>query len=125
MMTWLAVAIGGALGAMGRYGVTLYTFPLLANRFPSATLTVNVIGSLLIGVCYVLIIEKGVIAPEYRNWLMAGFLGAFTTFSTFALDAVTLWQNGHGQLAALYVATSVVACIAAVALGIHCTLRLL
>ncbi|MAZ87896.1 MAG: fluoride efflux transporter CrcB [Cellvibrionaceae bacterium] len=124
-MTWLAVALGGALGAMGRYGVTLYTFPILANRFPLATFSVNIVGSLLIGICYVLIIEKGVIAPELRNWLMAGFLGAFTTFSTFALDAVTLWQNGHAQLAAIYVVASVAACIAAVAAGIHCTLRLL
>ncbi len=124
-MTWLAVALGGALGAMGRYAVTLYTFPMLANRFPLATLSVNILGSLLIGICYVLIIEKGVLTPELRNWLMAGFLGAFTTFSTFALDAVTLWQNGHTQLAATYVVASVVACIAAVAVGIHCTLRLL
>jgi len=124
-MSWLAVAIGGALGAMGRYAVTLYTFPILANRFPLATLSVNILGSLLIGICYVLIIEKGVIDPEYRNLLMAGFLGAFTTFSTFALDAVTLWQNGHGQLAAIYVAVSVAACIVAVAAGIHCTLRIL
>ncbi len=124
-MSWLAVALGGALGAMGRYAVTLYTFPILANRFPLATFSVNVLGSLLIGVCYVLIIEKGALAPELRNWMMAGFLGAFTTFSTFALDAVTLWQNGHGQLATIYVAASVAACIAAVAVGINCTLRLL
>lgn len=123
-MAWLAVALGGAVGAMGRYAVTIYTFPVLANRFPLATLTVNIIGSLLIGVCYVLIIEKSVLAPEWRNWLMAGFLGAFTTFSTFALDAVTLWQNGHGQLALIYVAISVCACILAVATGIECTLRL-
>lgn len=122
-MNWLAVALGGALGAMGRYAITVYTFPLLANRFPIATLSVNLLGSFLIGVCYVLIIEKSAIAPEYRNWLMAGFLGAFTTFSTFALDAVTLWQNGHPQLAAIYVIASVAGCILAVAAGIQCTLR--
>jgi CrcB protein len=123
-MTWIAIAIGGALGAMARYGVTLYTFPVLANRFPLATLTVNVSGCLLMGICYGLIIEKGVLPPEWRNLLMTGFLGAFTTFSAFALDAVALWQNGHGQLALLYVAISVCACVLAVVLGIHCTQRL-
>ncbi|NIB41166.1 fluoride efflux transporter CrcB [Pseudomaricurvus alkylphenolicus] len=122
-MQWLAVAIGGALGAMGRYAITIYTFPLLANRFPLGTLTANVLGSLLIGICYVLIIEKGSLAPEWRNWLMAGFLGALTTFSTFALDAVNLWQNGHAQTAAFYVVVSLVACLLAVAAGIHLTLR--
>ncbi|GAB3107195.1 fluoride efflux transporter CrcB [Pseudomaricurvus hydrocarbonicus] len=109
---------------MGRFAVTAYTFPLLANRFPLGTLTVNVLGSLLMGVCYVLIIEKSVLSPEWRNLLMTGFLGAFTTFSTFALDAVTLWQNGHGQLALIYIAISVCACVLAVAVGIECTLRL-
>lgn len=123
-MIWLAVAIGGAIGAMGRYGVTAYLFPVMANRFPLGTLTANVVGSLLMGVCYALIIEKGVLAPEWRNLLMTGFLGAFTTFSTFSLDAVTLWQNGYGQLALIYVAISVCACVLAVTLGIECTLRL-
>lgn len=123
-MIWLAVAIGGAIGALGRYGVTAYMFPVMANRFPLGTLTANVVGSLLMGICYALIIEKGVISPEWRNLLMTGFLGAFTTFSTFALDAVTLWQNGYGQLALIYVAISVCACVLAVALGIECTLRL-
>ncbi|WP_439134560.1 fluoride efflux transporter CrcB [Pseudomaricurvus sp.] len=123
-MIWLAVAIGGAIGALGRYSVTAYLFPVMANRFPLGTLTANVVGSLLMGICYVLIIEKGVIAPEWRNLLMTGFLGAFTTFSTFSLDAVTLWQNGYGQLALIYVAISVCACVLAVALGIECTLRL-
>ncbi len=123
-MTWLAVAIGGALGAMGRYGVTTYMFPVMANRFPLGTLTVNVLGSLLMGVFYVLIIEKSVLGAEWRNWAMAGFLGAFTTFSTFALDAVTLWQNGHGTLALSYLLLSVVACVIAVALAIEGTSRL-
>ena len=124
-MIWLSVAIGGALGAMGRYTVTAHLFPVMANRFPLGTLCVNVLGSLLIGICYVLIIEKGVLAPEWRNWLMTGFLGAFTTFSTFALDAVTLWQNGHGTVAVTYMVTNVVGCLLAAAAGLYLTTKLI
>jgi CrcB protein len=123
-MQWIAIAVGGAIGAMGRFAVTAYAFPVMANRFPAGTLAVNVIGSFLIGVCYILIIEKGSLAPEWRNWLMAGFLGAFTTFSTFALDAVNLWQNGHGTTALVYVVISVLGSIAAVVLAMQLTLKL-
>ena len=118
-MHWLAVALGGALGALGRYAVTNYTYSLMENRFPLGTLVVNVLGSLLIGICYVVIIEKGLIDPAWRNVLMAGFLGAFTTFSTFSLDALILWQNGHTVTALFYVAASVLTCLAAVALAVY------
>lgn len=111
-MQWLAVAIGGALGAMGRFGVNAALFPLFSERFPLGTLVVNVIGSVLMGVCYVLIIEKGVLPAELRNLLMVGFLGAFTTFSTFSLDTLALWQNGHLALAAAYIASNIVLCLA-------------
>ena len=123
-MQWLAVALGGALGAMGRFAVTGYAFPLFENRFPLGTLIVNVVGSFLIGVLYVLIIEKGILPAEWRNFAMAGFLGAFTTFSTFSLDALNLWQNGHGAVAAGYVLGSVVLCLAAVALSVNLSLKL-
>ncbi len=124
-MQWLAVAIGGALGAMGRYAVTGYAYPLFENRFPLGTLIVNVLGSLLMGVFYVLIIERGILPAEWRNFLMAGFLGAFTTFSTFSLDALNLWQNGHVTAAFGYVALSVFTSLVAVALSVNLTLKLL
>lgn len=111
-MQWLAVALGGALGAMGRFAVNAVIFPVFSDRFPLGTLIVNVVGSLLMGVCYVLIIERGVLPPELRNLLMVGFLGAFTTFSTFSLDTLALWQNGHLALAAAYVVLNVVLCLA-------------
>ena len=114
-MQWLAVALGGALGAMGRFAVNAAVFPLFAGRFPLGTLIVNVIGSILMGVCYVLIIERGVLPAEMRNLLMAGFLGAFTTFSTFSLDTLALWQNGHLALAAAYIALNIVLCLAGTA----------
>lgn len=124
-MQWLAVAMGGAVGAMARYAITVYLFPLAGNRFPVGTLTANLVGSLLMGVLYVLIIEKGSLPAEARNWLMVGFLGALTTFSTFALDAVTLWQNGHSTLALSYALISVFACIFAVAAGMQFALKFL
>ncbi|MEJ2442045.1 MAG: fluoride efflux transporter CrcB [Exilibacterium sp.] len=123
-MQWLAVALGGALGALGRYWVSVFTYPIMENRFPLATLIVNVIGSFLIGVFYVLIIEKGLIDPAWRNVLMAGFLGAFTTFSTFSLDALNLWQNGHTVTALIYIGLSVVAGLVSVAVAVHFSLRI-
>lgn len=124
-MQWLAIAIGGAFGAMGRFAVTAYLFPVAAQRFPLGTFTANLLGCFLMGILYVLVIEKGVIDPYWRNWLMTGFLGAFTTFSTFALDAVTLWQNGHGTVALIYVLSSLLCSILAVSLAMYLTLRLI
>ena len=120
-MQWLAVALGGALGAMGRFAVNAAIFPLFSGRFPLGTLIVNVVGSLLMGVCYVLIIERGVLPAELRNLLMVGFLGAFTTFSTFSLDTLALWQNGHLLLALAYVLASVVLSLGGIATAIYFT----
>ncbi|WP_461480638.1 fluoride efflux transporter CrcB [Porticoccus sp.] len=110
-MQWLMVALGGALGAMGRFAVNAVIFPVMGGRFPMGTLVVNVAGSILMGLFYVLIIERGVLPAEMRNLVMVGFLGAFTTFSTFSLDSLALWQNGHLALAAAYVALNLVLCL--------------
>lgn len=111
-MQWLSVALGGALGAMARFGVNALVYPVAVGKFPLGTLLVNVLGSIIIGICYVLIIERGVLPAELRNILMVGFLGAFTTFSTFSLDALSLWQNGHLVTGLLYVLGSVILCLA-------------
>jgi CrcB protein len=97
---------------MGRFAVNAAIFPMFGGRLPMGTLVVNVLGSILMGLCYVLIIERGVLPAELRNLLMVGFLGAFTTFSTFSLDTLALWQNGHFALAAAYVVLNVVLCLA-------------
>ena len=120
-MNWIAVAIGGALGAMARYGVSTLVFDASSQRFPYATLSVNVLGSFLIGILFVLIVEKGLLPPEMRSILMVGFLGAFTTFSTFSLDALGLWQNGHLLLALVYALGTVVLCLAAISLAVWLT----
>ncbi len=124
-MQWLAVALGGAVGAMGRYALLVWLYPVTGNRFPLGTFTANLVGCFLVGICYVLIVEKAVLSPEWRLWLMIGFLGALTTFSTFSLDALILWQNGHGLTALLYVLATVFGCLLAVALSVALTHRLL
>ena len=120
-MNWIAIAIGGALGAMARYGVSTLVFDASAQRFPYATLSVNVLGSFAMGFLFVIIAEKAMLPPEMRSMLMVGFLGAFTTFSTFSLDALGLWQNGHLLMALVYALGTVVLCLAAVCLGVWLT----
>jgi fluoride exporter len=120
-MQWLVVAAGGALGAMARFGVNSLMFPLLGNRFPLGTLLVNVAGSVLMGVFYVLIIERGILPAALRDLLMVGFIGAFTTFSAFSLDTLALWQNGHLALAGAYVFLSIVLCLAGTLVAIVLT----
>ena len=120
-MNWIAIAIGGALGAMARYGVNPLVFDASAQRFPYATLSVNVLGSFAMGFLFVIIAEKAMLPPVMRSMLMVGFLGAFTTFSTFSLDALGLWQNGHLLMALVYALGTVVLCLAAVCLGVWLT----
>ena len=117
-MHWLAVAIGGALGAMARYAVSTWIFNATSHKFPYATLTVNVLGSFVMGILFVIIVERAALPAEMRGLLMIGFLGAFTTFSTFSLDALGLWQNGHLFLAMVYVLATVVLCIVAISCAI-------
>ena len=117
-MHWLMVALGGALGAVLRFAVTRWEQQwFLAASWPVATFTVNVLGSLGIGVCYVVIVEQAALPEEWRYPLMAGFLGALTTFSTFALEAVTLLEGGRPMAAAGYVLASVLLCLFGCILG--------
>ena len=102
------VALGGGAGAALRHLVGLASLRALGTGFPAGTLIVNVLGSLLMGVLIEWLARRG--AP-LRPLLATGFLGGFTTFSTFSLDAVALWERGEGGVAALYV-------VASVALGI-------
>lgn len=121
MIHLVAVACGGAIGALARYGVNGLIYPVLGHRFPLSTLVINVSGSILMGILYVLVVEKALLPAEMRNFLMVGFLGAFTTFSTFSLDALALWQNGHLLLAIGYILASVVLCLLGIALAIFLT----
>ena len=120
-MSYFAVAFGGALGALCRYWMYNTWTKLAENQFPYVTLMVNVAGSLLIGVAFVLLVERNHIGLEWRNVINVGFLGAFTTFSTFSLDALGLIEQGQVSLAFIYIMSSVVICILAAWLGITIT----
>ncbi|MEJ6773585.1 MAG: fluoride efflux transporter CrcB [Porticoccaceae bacterium] len=124
-MHWIAVAVGGAFGAVARYAISTWIFDSTSHKFPYATLSVNVLGSFVMGIFFVLILEKGLLPPEWRGVLMIGFLGAFTTFSTFSLDALGLWQNGHLFLALVYALGTVVLCLAAITIAVWLTRLLL
>lgn len=117
MVYSLAVAAGGALGAVSRYWLMLWVSDQGGMRFPWGTLLVNVLGSCAIGVLYVLISERMVLTEQWRALLVVGYLGAFTTFSTFSLDALLLLQEGRVLPALAYVGTSVLLCLAGAWLG--------
>ena len=120
----LAVAIGGALGALSRYWVVAVVSRLLERSFPYGTLVVNIAGSFFIGICYVLIVERLNVATEWQAVIMVGFIGAFTTFSTFSLEALVLIQEGRVPVALVYIFSSVIVCILAVAAGMWLTRQL-
>jgi len=113
-----AIAVGGAAGALLRFFMSNGVYKMLGRDFPYGTLAVNVLGSLLIGVLFILLIEKLAVAAEWRAGLMVGLLGAFTTFSTFSLETFSLLEDGAFLKAGLNVFLSVVLCLAATWLGI-------
>lgn len=109
----MPVALGGALGACARYAVGLWATRVLGTSYPWGTLLVNVAGSLLIGLALPLLARH----DAARLLFVTGFLGAFTTFSTFSADTLTLLQSGRTGTALGYAAGSVAAGLAAAALG--------
>ncbi|MQX37002.1 fluoride efflux transporter CrcB [Roseospira navarrensis] len=113
----IAVAAGGAVGAIARYTVTSAVPRWLGHGFPWGTVVVNVAGSLLMGLLIDIMARRWSAPPEARVFLVTGVLGAFTTFSTFSLDVVTLYERGALMAAALYVAGSVIAGVLALFAG--------
>ena len=114
----LAIAVGGAAGALFRYWLSGAVYALTGRGFPYGTLAVNVIGSLLMGMFYVLLVERVADAAPYRAFLMIGVLGAFTTFSTFSLETLQLVENGAVVKAGLNVAMTVALCLAGCWVGL-------
>ncbi len=115
---WLAVGAGGALGAMARHGVSRAAMHLMGPAFPWGTLTVNALGSFLMGVMIVWLARHEPQTSAMRAFLTVGILGAFTTFSTFALDAVTLSKDRSLTIAGVYVAASIILSIGGLAAGL-------
>lgn len=119
MQPYLAIALGGALGSVLRFAMNEAVSARFGRAFPWGTLSINLIGSFLIGLLAVLLIERWDVSPALRLGLMVGVLGGFTTFSSFSLEVVNLAQNGALLRATLYVLASVSVCVLAAAAGIH------
>lgn len=117
--TYLWVALGSGVGGAARLLCSDIAERLVGIGFPWGTLSVNVLGSLLIGVAAALVVPAGRLEPggAMQQFLMVGILGGYTTFSAFSLQTLDLARNGHLGKAAGYVAASVVLCLLAVAVG--------
>ena len=123
MTEFLAIALGGAVGALLRWGIMLGMTNVLRESFSFGTLLVNVVGSLLIGIAFVCLVERiqteGIAAsPAFKSAVMIGVLGAFTTFSPFSLQTLEMLIDGRWMAGSRYVISSVVLCLLATALGI-------
>ena len=116
IQTLLHVALGGAIGASGRYLTGVAATRVFGTGFPWGTLIVNVVGSFLMGVIVVALAHLS--ATRFGPFLMTGVLGGFTTFSAFSLDAVTLWERGAVLPAVAYLAGSVILSLAALVAGL-------
>ena len=116
-MALVYVALGGAAGAVARYGVSGWVYALFSDSFPWGTLVVNVAGSLVLGLALAWF-EGSMLSPELKRALTVGFLGAFTTFSTFAYEAVALVQDGEWVRAGGYAFGSLLLGMAAVLAGL-------
>lgn len=117
MIQLLWVGLGGFLGAILRFQISLWAHRWVAGPFPIGTLVVNLMGCFLIGVLMTRV-DQGAFSPETRVFLGAGFLGALTTFSTFGYETFDLLRDGQPGLAAASVLANVVVGLAAVWLGV-------
>lgn len=115
----LAVALGGALGSVGRYWLSAQVNTWLGvGGFPWGTLSVNVVGSFLIGFVLIMLQEWLHADSHWRLLLVVGFLGGFTTFSTFSWDTYSLWMQGKYLIAGVNMTVSLVLCVVGTGLGV-------
>lgn len=112
------IATGGAIGALLRFWMSQGVYTVLGRGFPYGTLSVNVIGSLIMGVLYVFLYERMDISAEIRAALVIGLLGAFTTFSTFSIETINLLEAGEVMKAMLNILLSVSLCLVACWFGV-------
>ena len=116
-MIWAALAAAGALGALARYGVSLAALRWLPAGFPWGTLLVNLAGCFLLGALAELTLDKFALPPETRVVIGTGFLGAFTTFSTFGVETLRALEAGHWGVAVGNVAANVILGVGLAAAG--------
>ena len=113
----LAIGLGGFLGAIGRYWISGLA-QRIGNHFPYGTLSVNVLGSFILGLFATLFLEKMMVNQELRLFLLVGLLGAFTTYSTFSLETLNLMRSGAWMFAGLNILANVVGTLIAVWAGV-------
>jgi len=118
-MTLLSIACFAVLGAFARYGQTLFVQGVLGREFPFATLSINVLGSFLMGLLFFLTLERLTIPPALRTGILTGGLGAYTTFSTFSLESMNLLEQGEAFKAVVYIVGSCVLSISAAVFGAY------
>jgi CrcB protein len=122
MQAFLLVGAGGAIGAMARHGFVIFVARFWQGTFPLAILLVNIVGAVVMGITIGLLARfLPAWQEEARLFLAVGVLGGFTTFSSFSLDTIILIERGEMAQAALYVALSVVVCLAGLYLGLLIT----
>ena len=114
----LSIAAGGACGALLRYWISTGVHGLLGRDFPYGTFVVNVLGSALMGAGYVVLFERLAVTEALRAALLIGLLGAFTTFSTFSIETLTLVEEGEPWKAIVNTVLSVVCCLLACWIGL-------
>lgn len=119
MFTFLAVALGGAIGASGRYAMGSAIGRHFPSSFPYATLIINILGALAIGALVEMMALRWSASEEMRAFLIVGVLGGFTTFSAYSLEVVLLAERGEILQAVFYALFSVAACVCAVLLGTY------
>ena len=112
---FIVLGLAGAFGALSRYFAIQLMGPQVS---PWSTMVVNIIGAMLMGICYVFFVEKAVFDQATKAIVMAGFLGAFTTFSTFSLDTFLLIDKGEWLLAFMYTLGSVLLCLLGLVLSV-------
>ena len=117
MVNIFLIGIGGFIGAVARYGMAVWIGQRWGRSFPLGTFIINVSGSFLIGLLMTLFTERFLVNPQWRLFMVVGFLGAYTTFSTFEYETGTLLKDGEWLIAGMNVMFSVVVGFAALKLG--------
>ncbi len=118
MKQLIYIGIAGAFGAMARYLMVIMVHSFTSRQFPYGTLSVNILGSFLLGLLGIVLLNEFNVAVETRNAIFIGFLGAFTTFSTFSVDTINLMMAGRNMLALSNIAASFIFCLLAAWAGI-------
>jgi len=107
MWTYISIAFFGVLGCWARFGQTNLVQAVYGRDFPYATISINVMGSFLMGFLFIETLERLTLSPALRTGILTGFLGGYTTFSTFEMESVLLAEGGEAFKAVLYVVLSV------------------